>query len=92
MKSKNIEKELKKVKTRTDIARVRAMRDSEIDCSEIPETDEGFWKDAEVVLSGEFLKAFNIFVSTYNYPFKTTQFHWTGQTTNLRESRLTAAT
>jgi uncharacterized protein (DUF4415 family) len=29
--------------------RLAAMRDEDIDYSDIPETDEGFWKDARIV-------------------------------------------
>ena len=34
----------------SDIKRLENMKDSEIDYSDIPETDEAFWADAEVVM------------------------------------------
>ena len=34
----------------TDWERLKAMKDEEIDCSDIPETDRDFWKDAVVVM------------------------------------------
>lgn len=34
----------------SDMKRLRSMRDSDIDYSDIPATDEEFWADAEVVL------------------------------------------
>ena len=33
---------------RTDRARLDAMRDEDIDCSDIPETDAAFWASAEL--------------------------------------------
>ena len=43
---------MKKQKTKiySDIKRLETIKDSEIDYSDIPETDEAFWADAEVVM------------------------------------------
>jgi uncharacterized protein (DUF4415 family) len=38
------------MKSKTDWARVAAMTDEEIDCSEIPEADEDFWANAELIM------------------------------------------
>ena len=40
----------RKTKIYSDIKRLENMKDSEIDYSDIPETDESFWADAEVVM------------------------------------------
>jgi uncharacterized protein (DUF4415 family) len=37
-------------KSKTDWKRLRAMRDEDIDYSDIPELDENFWKHAKLVL------------------------------------------
>ena len=35
--------------SKTDWERLKNMKDEDIDYSDIPETDDDFWKDAEVV-------------------------------------------
>lgn len=35
---------------KTDWKRVRAMKDEDIDCSDIPPLDENFWKNAKLVI------------------------------------------
>ena len=42
--------ESKKFTSKSDLKRLDAMTDKDIDYSDIPETDEEFWKDAKVVL------------------------------------------
>jgi uncharacterized protein (DUF4415 family) len=46
------EKDLRK-KSRTDWARVDAMRDDDIDLADIPELDESFFKNAVIRLPGK---------------------------------------
>jgi uncharacterized protein (DUF4415 family) len=38
---------------KSDLKRLDAMTDEDIDYSDIPETDEEFWKDAEVFIGGK---------------------------------------
>ena len=38
-----------KIQSKTDWERLEKMNDTEIDYSDIPETDEDFWSDAKVV-------------------------------------------
>ena len=40
-------------KSRTNWEKIRTMGDEEIDFSEIPETDDEFWKGAKIVLPTE---------------------------------------
>ena len=39
-----------KENSKTDWERIERMDDSEIDYSDVPETDENFWKDARIVV------------------------------------------
>jgi uncharacterized protein (DUF4415 family) len=39
-----------KEKSLTDWARLDAMTDNDIDYADIPETDEAFWADAEIII------------------------------------------
>ena len=50
MKEERIIRGHRGMKSKTDWARVAAMTDDEIDCSEIPEADESFWANAELIL------------------------------------------
>ena len=38
-----------KQSSRTDLSRIKKMKDSSIDYSDISETDEMFWEDAEII-------------------------------------------
>lgn len=49
MSEKHIIRYKKGMKSLTDWARVKAMKDEDIDYSDNPATDEEFWKDAEWV-------------------------------------------
>lgn len=42
-------KQLKRMKSETDWARIDAMKDEDIDYSDIPETDEQFWATAKLI-------------------------------------------
>jgi uncharacterized protein (DUF4415 family) len=50
MKGERIIRGHRSMKSRTDWERVAAMTDDEIDCSEIPEADESFWANAELIM------------------------------------------
>ncbi len=50
MKEGRIIRGSKSRKSQTDWARVEAMTDEEIDCSDNPETDEAFWASAELIM------------------------------------------
>lgn len=50
MKEGRIIRGSRSMKSRTDWARVKAMTDDEIDCSDIPEADESFWANAELIM------------------------------------------
>jgi uncharacterized protein (DUF4415 family) len=50
MKEGRIIRGSRSMKSKTDWARVDAMTDDEIDCSECPETDEAFWASAELIM------------------------------------------
>ncbi|MDG2176423.1 MAG: BrnA antitoxin family protein [Gammaproteobacteria bacterium] len=43
----------KKGSIKSDLKRLDAMTDDDIDYSDIPETDEEFWADAEVFIGGK---------------------------------------
>lgn len=42
--------EVKKLKGKTDWKRLRAMKDEDIDLSDIPELDATFWKNAKIMI------------------------------------------
>lgn len=44
------EKKLKKYKSRTDLKRLRWMKDKDIDYSDIPEIPDSFWNDAKIIV------------------------------------------
>lgn len=50
MTGKSIATRQGKGKSRTDLARLQALKDAEIDYSDIPELPEGFWDKAQVVI------------------------------------------
>lgn len=42
-------KDIMKQSSRTDMNRINKLKDSSINYSDIPETDEKFWEDAEII-------------------------------------------
>jgi len=50
MKGKRISNGKQRLDSKTDWARVKKMKDKDIDYSDIPATDEAFWADAECIL------------------------------------------
>ncbi len=56
MKEGRIIRGSRSMKSKTDWARVNAMTDDEIDCSDIPEADELFWAKAELIMPANKVK------------------------------------